>query len=247
MQTYIGKRSTGNDTTDIMKDVHHLIFGVILFAGCHEQPPQDPDQVNSGTAISTDLQSDLWHAHRHIHDGVQVHDHEHESGFTGGHEHQHGHAHRHSETPLDGTIVSLRRLATPGQSPGSGTLIPPGLHLEVLPGLPKELNLCLLSEAEESGWDYWGEPIDKITIELSIGGKEPTKINCLKKPTPRQEGPDFPFFCFSQQVPTEIRQQISENTSRLHISVFALTIETSRFIPREELYLKNGELSVSLQ
>ena len=45
MQTYIGKRSTGNDTTDT-KDVHYLFFGVILFAGCHEQPPQDPDQVN---------------------------------------------------------------------------------------------------------------------------------------------------------------------------------------------------------
>ena len=144
--------------------------------------------------------------------------HEHESGFTGGHEHQHGHAHRHSETPLDGTIVSLRRLATPGQSPGSGTLIPPGLHLEVLPGLPKELNLCLLSEAEESGWDYWGEPIDKITIELSIGGKEPTKINCVKKPAPRQEGPDFPFLFAAgtnRDPPTDFRKYLPASHFRI--------------------------------
>ena len=229
MQTYIGKRSTGNDTTDIAKDVHYLFFGVILFAGCHEQPPQDPDQVNSGTAISTDLQSDLWHAHRHVHDGVQVHDHEHESGFTGGHEHQHGHAHRHSETPLDGTIVSLRRLATPGQGPGSGTLIPYTFILRFSRGF-QELNLCLLSGGRKRPTTGVNQSTKSQSKSVSAERNQPNHLR--EEARPRQEGSDFPFFASqsTNRSANDFRKYL-----RHHISVFALTIETSDLSPRRAI------------
>ena len=130
-----------------MKHANYILIGLSAFAGC-----SDRDEIASRTPdippiVSTDLQDDLWHAHRHVHDDVQVHDHDHTPGFLGGHQHPHGHTHRHAETQMGGIVVSLQRRATPGQLPSESILIPPRLHLEILPGLPTELNVCLLSEA----------------------------------------------------------------------------------------------------
>ena len=115
-------------------------------AGCRDQDEVASLTPPSASMVPTDLQDDLWHAHRHVHDNVQVHDHEHAAGFLGGHEHPHGHTHRHADTPLGGVVVSLQRHATPGQLPGNSRIIPPRPHLEILPGLPTELSFCLLSE-----------------------------------------------------------------------------------------------------
>jgi len=111
-----------------MKDAISILFCLSLIAGDGGEKVIAPNEMSSLPPISTDLQNDLWHAHRHVHDEIQLHDHEHESGFEGGHAHPHGHAHRHAETPLGGIVVSLQRVATPGQLPG-GSIIAPALQI----------------------------------------------------------------------------------------------------------------------
>jgi hypothetical protein len=129
-----------------MKHAVFLLVGFAAIAGCSDGEEGASAIPQSTAAVSTDLQDDLWHAHRHVHDNVQVHDHEHTDGFIGGHEHRHGHTHRHTETTLGGIVVSLQRNATAGQLPGGSITVPPRPHLEILPGLPAQLNVCLLSE-----------------------------------------------------------------------------------------------------
>ena len=129
-----------------MKYTTYLLAGLASIVGCSDDKNTGSSAASNMSSLSTDLQDDLWHAHRHVHDGIQVHDHEHNPAFTGGHEHSHGHAHRHAETALGGIVVSLQRKATPGQLPGNSMSVPPRPHLEILPGLPAEINVCFLSE-----------------------------------------------------------------------------------------------------
>ena len=129
-----------------MKYPVYLLLSLAFSIGCSGRDETAPTVLNNATGVSTDIQNDLWHAHRHVHDQIQVHDHEHQDGFEGGHEHPHGHTHRHAETPLGGIVVSLQRSATPGQLPSGSIPVPKRPHLEILPGLPAELGVCLLSE-----------------------------------------------------------------------------------------------------
>lgn len=222
-----------------------VVLGIILGAmvGCGDGGQSAP---SSDDPVSTDLQSDLWHDHRHVHDGIQLHDHEHESGFVGGHDHPHGHAHRHAETPLDGTVISLARVATPGQLQGETREIPRGLHLEVLEGLPEALKVCLVTETAESGWSYWGDDVPEITVEFEVLG-ERFSLKCVKKEIPGAGTANRPIAGFQQQLPTSLRDGLSTGDSRVRISEFCINIGNSRFRAREQLYFKNRELSVSLQ
>ncbi len=129
-----------------MKPAAYLFSGFAAIVGCSDPVDTARSVPPNSPGVSTDIQDDLWHAHRHVHDNIQVHDHEHTDGFLGGHEHPHGHTHRHAETALGGIVVSLQRNATAGQLPGVGIAVPPQPHLEILPGLPAELNVCLLSQ-----------------------------------------------------------------------------------------------------
>jgi hypothetical protein len=130
----------------MMKPAAYLFSGFAAIVGCSDPVDTARSVPPNSPGVSTDIQDDLWHAHRHVHDNIQVHDHEHTDGFLGGHEHPHGHTHRHAETALGGIVVSLQRNATAGQLPGVGIPVPPQPHLEILPGLPAELNVCLLSQ-----------------------------------------------------------------------------------------------------
>jgi len=129
---------------------YYLLAGFTAIVGCSDQNETTPPTSPNSASVSTDIQDDLWHAHRHIHDKIQVHDHEHTDGFVGGHKHPHGHTHRHAETVLGGIVVSLQRNATAGQLPGSSIAVPPRPHLEILPGLPAQLTVCFLSEEPPS-------------------------------------------------------------------------------------------------
>ncbi|MGI9444298.1 MAG: hypothetical protein ACR2N1_17640 [Rubripirellula sp.] len=141
-----------------MKHVAFLLAGFATIVGCSDRDDTAPPAPPNSPSVSTDIQDDLWHAHRHVHDNIQVHDHEHTDGFVGGHEHPHGHTHRHAETVLGGIVVSLQRNATAGQLPGGGIAVPPRPHLEILPGLPAELNVCLLSQELPSASTENGSP-----------------------------------------------------------------------------------------
>jgi len=141
-----------------MKHVAFLLAGFATIVGCSDRDDTAPPAPPNSPSVSTDIQDDLWHAHRHVHDNIQVHDHEHTDGFVGGHEHPHGHTHRHAETVLGGIVVSLQRNATAGQLPGGGIAVPPRPHLEILPGLPAELNICLLSQELPSASTENGSP-----------------------------------------------------------------------------------------
>lgn len=141
-----------------MKHIAFLLAGFAMIVGCSDRDDTAPPVPPNSPSVSTDIQDDLWHAHRHVHDDIQVHDHEHTDGFVGGHEHPHGHTHRHAETVLGGIVVSLQRNATAGQLPGGGIAVPPRPHLEILPGLPAELNVCLLSQELPSASTENGSP-----------------------------------------------------------------------------------------
>ncbi len=153
-----------------MKRPAYLFIGLAALVGCNDGAGTAERAGQNTPAVSTDTQADLWHAHRHVHDQVQVHDHDHGDGFVGGHEHSHGHAHRHPETALGGIVVSLQRIATAGQLPGGNPAVPPRPHLEILPGLPTELNACLLSE----NWISEGSADGAPAFDQPIQTKNPT-------------------------------------------------------------------------
>jgi hypothetical protein len=229
-----------------MKHLKTVLVSLVIFVGCGDGGDGAPSSDVPAVPVSTDLQSDLWHGHRHVHDEIQLHDHEHDSGFVGGHDHPHGHTHRHAETSLSGTVVSLYRVATAGQVQGDTLKIPPRLHLEVLSGLPDTLTVCLLTETAESGWSYWGNDVPEITIVIQAAENR-SSLRCLNQQVRAGEGAGVAIHGFKQQIPLSLRHVLTTGNSRLRISEFSINIGNSRFLPRERLYFQNKELSLSLQ
>ncbi|HBV65017.1 MAG TPA: hypothetical protein DEF45_18575 [Rhodopirellula sp.] len=161
-----------------MKTTVYLLISIVFTVGCSRPDSSTPSAARNTTGVSTDTQDDLWHAHRHVHDEVQVHDHEHHDGFEGGHQHPHGHTHRHAETLLGGIVVSLQRSATPGQLPGGSLVVPRRPHLEILPGLPSELRVCLLSEnLPSAGNQGVTTPSEDLISPFNQTNPENTKSN----------------------------------------------------------------------
>ena len=229
-----------------MKHLKTVILSLSMIVGCGDGGGGASSKVVTVAPVSTDLQSDLWHDHRHVHDGVQLHDHDHASGFVGGHDHPHGHAHRHAETPLSGTVISLSRVATAGQVPGETAKIPPRLHLEVLAGLPDTLTVCLLTETADSGWSYWGDNLPEITVEIEVLG-ERFSLKCPKQPIPATKASKVQITSFEQLIPSSLRDLLVTGNSRVRISELSIYIGNSRFLTREKLSFKDAEISVSLE
>jgi len=223
-----------------------FIFGIATIVGCGHDLDTASVEPHRDSSVSTDLQRDLWHDHRHVHDGIQVHDHEHESGFAGGHEHSHGHAHRHSDPPLGGIVVSLQRIATAGQMPGSSITIPPRPHLEILPGLPTDFNACLLSENPDGDWSHWNPEVSEITVVLQVEGNLFT-LNCKKQLKPQQDAEDDKISFFATQLPETLRNRLADTQAKLRLAKFTLKIGQSSLRVSEQVYFQGEELSVFLQ
>lgn len=229
-----------------MKVAISVLFCLSLIAGCGGENVIAPNEMSSLSPISTDLQNDLWHAHRHVHDEIQLHDHEHKSGFEGGHAHPHGHAHRHAETLLGGIVVSLQRVATPGQLPGRTISAPVLPHLEILPGLPASLELCFLTESKPTGWSYWNPNTNEITVVVQVEGTS-YKLACQKKLISGPQPTADEISSFKTELPESLRQRLAASKARLRIAKFSLYVENIRFKVREQVYFQGEELSVFLE
>jgi hypothetical protein len=229
-----------------VRDIPIFVLGLATIVGCSDEIEHAPAEATIEGSISTDLQSDLWHDHRHVHDGIQVHDHEHDSGFVGGHEHAHGHAHRHSPSPHGGVVVSLQRIATAGQMPGSSLAVPARPHLEILPGLPTDFNACLLSENTDGGWSHWNPEVGEITVVVQVQGTL-FSLKCKQQPNSWQGVSEDKISCFGTELPPSLRKRLAGTQAKLRIAKFTLQVGQSTLRVSEQVYFRGEELSVFLQ
>jgi len=143
-------------------------------------------------------------------------------------------------------VVSLQRVATPGQLPGRTISAPVLPHLEILPGLPASLELCFLTESKPTGWSYWNPNTNEITVVVQVEGTS-YKLACQKKLISGPQPTADEISSFKTELPESLRQRLAASKARLRIAKFSLYVENIRFKVREQVYFQGEELSVFLE